>query len=94
MTLNRKVVPRILKRALRKCSRMYANGLYAYCTPVEYLVLSDYFQYIDYSYDYLLRKVNKGISGNVVSYFKVDNKEINLDNFPINKYTMLTVKMQ
>lgn len=93
MILNRKVVPKILKRALRKCSRMYANGLYAYCTPVEYLVLSNYFNHNDENIDYMNNKIKHGISGNVTCYIKVNNKLINLDEFPNNKYTMKDVNM-
>ncbi len=95
MNLDRKVVPKILQRALKKCSRMYANGLYAYCTPVEYLILSNYFQYKGYDFVYQQTKhVNKGISGNQVHYFKITNPAIDLDEFPIIKYAMLDVNME
>lgn len=53
---------------------MYANGLYAYCTPVEYLVLSNHFNHNDEYIDYVINKIKRGISGNVTCYIKVNDK--------------------
>ena len=93
MTINRKVVPELLRRALKKCSRMYENGIYAYCTPVEYLLLSDYFGHYDTAQStYYNTKINRGISRNFTNYFRV-TKDIDLRCFPISKYAMLNVKL-
>ena len=82
----------ITKRALRKCTQFYANGVHAYCTPVEFLALCQYFDYKPdaIELEYYTLKVKQGQCKPTDHYICV-NKFVNL--FPISDYAILHCMM-
>jgi hypothetical protein len=90
MTPDRKTVKNITKRALRKCSQFYADGVHAWCTPAEYLALCWHFGYQPRDYDYYFGLVKKGESHPGTHYIHVKKWT---DVFPQNKYAILDCYM-
>ena len=86
---HRKTSQKILDRALDKCTRFYRNGLHAYCTPVEYLVLCWYFRINPQ--DYYVGLVKTGCCNPSNHYFKMKKFD---RVYPENKYAMLDVNME
>jgi hypothetical protein len=90
MTPNRKTFRKITERALKKCTKFYANGVHARCTPAEYIALCEYFGTKTHSYDFYLEKVKRGDSSPTNHYFHVKKWK---DEFPVNKYAVLGSKI-
>lgn len=82
-----------LKRALNKCSRMYANAVHAYCTPQEYLILCDYFEYKPKDLGYYKDLTSKGISRSGHKYIHVQEWKDTYPEFPINENADLKHRM-
>lgn len=76
-------------RALRKCYRMYANGVAAYCTPYEYISLCYYFKNTHSSY--YLDLVSKGRTMQTWHYFKINKFD---KVYPTHTSAMLNVYME
>jgi hypothetical protein len=89
MKCYRKSIPKITERALKKCERFYKNGLYAYCTPVEYVALCWYFC-IEPD-DFYKSMVSRGENSQSHHYFRVKKFD---REFPVSKYAMLDVVME
>lgn len=82
----RKTFHSIVKRALKKCTRMYINGVHCYCTPSEYVALCLYFQHPkDTIKQYHINQVKKGMIYSTPHYFRVEN---DVEEFPWNKWSI------
>ena len=90
MTPNRKTVKRITQRALRKCTQFYADGVHAWCTPAEHVVLCWYFGDEPWDLQHSLARIKKGECrpGNHYIHVKKWN-----DVFPVNQYACLDTRM-
>ena len=83
MLENRKTIKNLAMRALRKCSQFYRNGLYAYCTPAEYVALCVHFRYVPQDLGYYQKQVADGVSGNGPHYIRVNKW---YDVFPKHRF--------
>ena len=92
MTPNRLSVRKITNRALKKCTKFYRDGVHAWCTPQEYVVLCWYFGSNPNDFDYYMERVKSGDSQSGTHYIHVKrwNDE---DVFPVNKYALLDCRM-
>lgn len=90
MTPKRKTIKNITARALKKCTKFYADGVHARCTPQEYIALCWYFDTNHRDYEYYLKQVKQGESRPTNHYFHIKKWK---DVFPKNKYCMDDVYM-
>lgn len=90
MTPARKSIKRITKRALKKCTQFYEDGVHAWCTPQEYLALCWYFDAKPWDYEYFQGLVKKGVGGPGDHYIHVKKW---VDVFPQNEYAILDCRM-
>lgn len=90
MTPARKSIPNILERALKKCERYYYDGVVAYCTPAEFVVLCWYFDTKPKFMWMYEDMVKKGICNPVHRYFHVKKWD---REFPVSKHALLGTKI-
>jgi hypothetical protein len=91
MLQHRKSAKRILFAALRKCSKFYKDGVHAYCTPVEHVILCAYFETETWDLKYSLEEVKKGVSRLGTHYMHV--KKWSDYEFPVHRYASLHYNM-
>lgn len=90
MTPDRKSVKNITRRALRKCSQFYADGVHAHCTPAEHVALCWHFGAEPWDLKRSIERVKKGESLSVDHYIHVKKW---MEVFPVNKFAMLDRRM-
>ena len=87
----RKTYNSIVKRALKKCTKMYRNGVVAYCTPAEYVALCLHFKHpVETIKPYYINDVKKGDMFSTTHYFRVNE---GIDSYPVNQWAILSHTM-
>ena len=92
MTPNRLSVRKITKRALKKCTMFYRDGVHAWCTPQEYVALCWYFGSKPKDFDYYMERVKSGDCQSGTHYIHVKRWNDG-DVFPISEYASLDYRM-
>lgn len=83
---DRKTYDSIVEGALKKCQRMYTDGVSAYCTPVEYIALCLHFEHPPETIkQYYINEMKKGESRPTWHYFLV--KE-GVEKFPTSQWVI------
>lgn len=82
----RKTYCSIVKRALKKCTRMYKDGVHCYCTPSEYVALCLYFGHPeDTIKQYYIDQIKVGEMRATCHYFRVPD---GIEEFQWNRWSI------